>query len=308
MLHTNRREFLRAVIVGAVGASFTYRSVFAQAPQGITATKLSPDLVLLAGDGGNVALVVAGDSLMLIDGGLPDQADALIKAAAAVDTHKITTVFNTHWHFDHIGCNEPLGKAGAKIIAHENVKKRLSTRVTMEALNRTFEPLKPEGQPSQTFAQGGKMTFGKEALEYTHVNPAHTDGDSYVFFPGPNVLHTGDLQFTGAYPVIDYSTGGWLGGMVAAATAMLGVGDANTKVIPGHGPLSSKSDLKASRDMMAMVLDRLTPMVRQGKTPDEVVAAKPTKDLDEKWGKGFMMPDQFVRIAYVSIQRNGPKT
>ena len=151
------------------------------------------------------------------------------------------------------------------------------------------------------------MTFGKEALEYTHVDPSHTDGDSYVFFPGSNVLHTGDLQFTGAYPVIDYSTGGWLGGMIASANAMIKVGDANTKVIPGHGPLSSKADLKASHDMMSAVLDRLTPMLKAGKSPDEVVASKPTKDLDEKWGKGFMMPDVFVRVAYVSLQRHGPK-
>lgn len=306
MSHPSRREFLQAVIAGAVGATFTYRTVFGQgAPPPITATKLSPNVVLLSGDGGNVALVLASDGLMLIDGGLPERAADLLKAVTDVDSHKITTVFNTHWHFDHIGCNETLGKSGAKIIAHENVKKRLGTRITMEALNRTFEPLKPEGQPSQTFAKNGKMAFGKEQLEYAHVDPAHTDGDSYVFFPGPNVLHTGDLLFTGTYPVIDYSTGGWLGGMISAADTMMKVGDANTKIIPGHGALSTRADLKASHDMMATVRDRLAPLVKQGKGPDEVVASKPTKDLDEKWGKGFMTPDLFVRAAYVSMQRHG---
>jgi glyoxylase-like metal-dependent hydrolase (beta-lactamase superfamily II) len=305
MPYTNRREFLRAVITGGVGMSFTYRSAFGQAPQAVTATKLSPTLALLAGDGGNVALVIAADSLMMIDGGLPDRAADLAKAVAELDSHKVTTLFNTHWHFDHVGSNETLGKAGARIIAHENVKKRLGVRVTMEALNRTFEPLKPEGQPTETFAKRGKLTFGRESVEYVHVDPAHTDGDSYVFLPGPNVLHTGDLLFTGTYPVIDYSTGGWIGGMVAAADVMLTVGDARTRVIPGHGALSSKDDLKASRDMMATVRDRLLPLVRQGKSPDEVVASKPTKDLDEKWGKGFMTPDLFVRAAYVSLQRQG---
>jgi glyoxylase-like metal-dependent hydrolase (beta-lactamase superfamily II) len=306
MSHPSRREFLQAVVAGAVGATFTYRTAFGQgAPPPITATKLSPSVVLLSGDGGNVALVLAPDGLMLVDGGLPERAADLLKAVTDVDAHKITTVFNTHWHFDHIGCNETLGKSGAKIIAHENVKKRLGMRVTMEALNRTFEPLKPEGQPSQTFAKNGKMTFGKESIEYAHVDPAHTDGDSYVFFPGPNVLHTGDLLFTGTYPVIDYSTGGWLGGMIAAADTMMKVGDANTKIIPGHGALSTRADLKASHDMMSGVRDRLAPLVKQGKSPDEVVASKPTKDLDEKWGKGFMTPDLFVRAAYVSLQRHG---
>jgi cyclase len=306
MSHPTRRAFLQTVIAGTVGATFTYRTGFGQgAPPPITATKLSPSVILLSGDGGNVALVLASDGLMLVDGGLPERAADLLKAVTDVDAHKITTVFNTHWHFDHIGCNETLGKNGAKIIAHENVKKRLGMRVTMEALNRTFEPLKPEGQPSQTFAKNGKMTFGKEQLEYTHVDPAHTDGDSYVFFPGPNVLHTGDLLFTGTYPVIDYSTGGWLGGMIAAADTMMKVGDANTKIIPGHGALSTRADLKASHDMMSSVRDRLAPSVKQGKSPDEVVASKPTKDLDDKWGKGFMTPDLFVRAAYVSLQRHG---
>jgi cyclase len=306
MLYTSRREFLQTVIAGAVGATFTYRTAFGQgAPPSITATKLSPTLALLSGDGGNVAVVIAPDSLMLVDGGLPERAADLLKAVNTVDSHKITTVFNTHWHFDHIGLNETLGKDGAKIIAHENVKKRLGMRVTMEALNRTFEPLKPEGQPTQTFPRNGKMTFGKEPIEYSHVDPAHTDGDSYVFFPGANVMHTGDLLFTGTYPVIDYSTGGWLGGMIAAADTMMKVGDANTKVIPGHGAMSTKADLKASHDMMATVRDRLAPLVKQGKNPDEVVALKPTKDLDEKWGKGFMTPDLFVRAAYVSLQRHG---
>jgi glyoxylase-like metal-dependent hydrolase (beta-lactamase superfamily II) len=304
MSYTNRREFLQAVITGAVGLTFTDRPAFAQGAPPITATKLSPNLALLAGNGGNVAVVIASDSLMLVDGGLPDRAADMLKAIEQVDSHKVTTLFNTHWHFDHVGVNETLGRGGTKIIAHENVKKRLSMRITMEALNRTFEPLKPEGLPGQTFTKDGKMTFGREQLQYVHVDPAHTDGDSYVFFPGPNVLHTGDLLFSGTYPVIDYSTGGWLGGMIAAADAMLKVGDVQTRVIPGHGPLSSKDDLKSSRDMMATVNDRLAPLVKQGKSPDEVVASKPTKDLDDKWGKGFMTPDLFVRAAYVSLQRH----
>jgi cyclase len=304
---SNRRDFLRAVIGGAAGMTFAYRAYGQAAPQPITATKLSADLAVLAGDGGNVAIVIGPDGLMMIDGGLPNRVADLQKAITEVDAHKVRVLFNTHWHFDHTGSNETLGAAGAKIIAHENTKKWLSQKVTMEAFNRTFEPLKPEGIPTEVFSKGGKMSFGKEKIEYVHVAPAHTDSDAYVFLPGPNVLHTGDLLFSGFYPVIDYSTGGWIGGMVAAADAMLKVGDNKTRVVPGHGPLGTKDELKASRDMMHTVHERLETLSKQGKSVDEVLAAKPTKDLDEKWGKGLMNPENFVRVAYTSLSRHSQK-
>jgi cyclase len=302
----DRREFLRVLICGVAGASFSFEAFGQTTTTPIKATKLSDTLAMLSGDGGNVGLVVTDGGLMMIDGGLPDRANDLIKAASEVDSHKISVIFNTHWHFDHIGCNETLGKMGAKIIAHENVKKRLS--VKMEALNRTFDPLKPEGLPTQEFSKGGKMTFGKEKIEYMHIPTSHTDGDSYVFFPGPNVLHTGDMMFNGFYPVIDYWTGGWVGGMANAAAVMLKVSDAKTRVIPGHGPMASKDDLKATHDMLATVTQRLEKLVKEGKTVDEAVAAAPTKDFDGKWGQGMFKPDAWTKIAYTSVMRHQQKT
>ena len=313
---TNRREFIQAILTGAVGATFTYRSAEASrsffqgqnAPPPITATKISDDLVVLSGDGGNVAIVIGKDGLLMIDGGLPERSADLIKAVADVDSHRVATLFNTHWHFDHVGCNDALGKMGTKIVAHENVKKRLSERTTMEAANRTFDPLKPEGLPTETFTKGGKLTFGKQRLEYTHIPLAHTDGDAYVFFPQLNVLHTGDLLFNGTFPVIDYSTGGWIGGMATACEALGKVGDANTKIIPGHGPMAAKADLKASHDMLAAIHDRVAAMVKAGKTVEEAVAAKPTAEFDEKFGRGARRPDQFAQVAYTSIVRHQKKT
>lgn len=299
---TARRDFLRTISLAAVGTSIAYPALGQGAPS-IVATKLSPTLVLLSGNGGNVALVLGANGLLMVDGGLPDNAAAMLKAVASQDTHPVTTVFNTHWHFDHIGCNETLGKMGAKIIAHENTKKHLGERVVMEALNRTFEPLQPQGRPVETFSARGALTFDKERIEYVHVNQAHTDGDAYVRFTGPNVLHTGDLLFKDTYPVIDYSTGGWIGGMAAACGAMYKACDPQTRVIPGHGALGSRDDLKASQDMLATVHDRLLPMAKQGRSVDEVVKGAPTKDLDAKWGKGFMTPENFVRAAYTSLLR-----
>jgi cyclase len=305
---TNRREFLTALAGGAAGLSLTYRALGQNAPPPIKATKLSENLAVMMGDGGNVGVIISPDGLMMIDGGVPDRAGDLMKAIhEQVDAHKVTTLFDTHWHFDHVGSNESLGSAGAKIIAQENVKKRLSVKTTMEANGRTFDPLKPEGLPTQEFDKGGKMTFGKEKLEYVHIPTAHTDGDSYVFFPGSNVLHTGDMMFNGFYPVIDYSTGGWVGGMANAAAIMLKVGDAQTKIIPGHGPLGSKDDLKMTHDMLATIAQRMEKMHKEGKSVEEVVAAAPTKDFDDKFGKGMFKPDAWTKIAYTSVIRHNQK-
>lgn len=307
---SDRRDFLRALIAAPAGLALSFRALGQQpAPAPIEATRLSPSLALVSGDGGNIAIVIAEDGLMMIDGGFADRSAELLRTASErVDAHRFRAVFNTHWHLDHVGCNEVLGRSGAKIIAHENVKKRLSTKIVMEALNRTVEPLQPEGLPTETFTGGGTMRFGTEKIEYATVPPAHTDGDSYLFFPSSNVLHTGDLLFNGTYPFIDYSTGGWIGGMVAAAGRLLKVGDSKTRIIPGHGPLASRDDLHASHDMLAAVYERLASMAKQGKTVEEVVAAAPTKDFDEKWGGKSKKGDAFVRIAYTGILRNGPRT
>jgi cyclase len=140
-------------------------------------------------------------------------------------------------------------------------------------------------------------------VEFTPVPPAHTDGDAFLFFPEVNILHTGDLLFNGTYPLIDYSTGGWIGGMAAAGDRLLEIGDARTRIIPGHGPMATKEDLKASRDMLAAVHDRLEKFRKEGKSAKEVVAAAPTKDFDGRFGKG-MKPDQFVEIAYTGLLRH----
>ena len=178
---------------------------------------------------------------MMIDGGAAAYATALQKMIAEdIRPQKIQILFNTHWHWDHVGSNELLGGKGTAILAQENTRTRLTEKIFVEVWNTTIEPLKPEGLPSKTFRDGGKMSFGKEKVEYVHVPLAHTDGDAYVFFPEANVLHTGDLFMNGMYPTIDYTTGGWIGGMASALDKLLMIGDEKTAIIPGHGPLASK--------------------------------------------------------------------
>jgi cyclase len=305
---STRREFFAALASGAAGLSISGKAFGQAAPPPIKATKLTDRIAVMAGDGGNVGVILSDDGVMMIDGGYPERAGELLGAVhEQVDAHPVRILFDTHWHFDHIGCNETLGAKGAKIMAQENVKKRLSVKTTIEAMNRSFDPLKPEGLPTQEFPKGGKMTFGKEKIEYQHIATAHTDGDTYLFFPEANILHTGDMLFNGYYPVIDYSTGGWVGGMAHAAEAMAKLCDGKTRVIPGHGPLGSKEDLKTTGEMLAAVTQRLEKMIKEGKSADEAVAAAPTKDFDQKFGHGAFKPDAWTRIAYTSIQRHSQK-
>lgn len=308
-LRSSRREFFAALAGGAAGLSISFRAYGQAAPTPIKATKLADRISMLGGDGGNIGVIVSGDGLMMVDGGYANRAGELLGIIhEQVDAHAVKLLFDTHWHLDHVGCNETLGAQGVKIMAQENVKKRVSVTTTSEALNRTFDALKPEGWPTQEFPKGGKMSFGKEKVEYVHVPTAHTDGDTYLFFPESNILHTGDLFFHGYYPVIDYSTGGWVGGMAHAAEVMLQKCDAKTKIIPGHGALATKDDLKQTADMLSAVTERLQKLIKEGKSADEAVAAAPTKDFDEKFGKGAFKPDAWTRIAYTSIQRHSSKS
>jgi len=299
-----RRDFLGSLLGGAAGLSLARRGFGQAAPTPIQATKLTGHIALLSGDGGNIGLIAAEDGLLMIDGGYANRALELQKAVAERDTHPVKLLFNTHWHGDHVGSNELLGKAGVKIVAHQNAKFWLGRKVTMEAFNSTVEPLKPEGLPTKTFIDGGKITFGKEKIEYKWFPNAHTDNDTWLFFPAANVLQTGDLFFSGAYPVIDYSTGGWIGGMAEALDKLLKVGDAQTRIIPGHGPLSSKGDMQASRDMLHTVYDRLDTFSKKGASLDNVLKANPVADLEPKWGQGFLNGERFLRMAYPSIAKH----
>jgi cyclase len=285
--------------------AFHARRLFGQgAPAPIQSTKLTDRLYIFQGDGGNVAILTSPEGHFMVDGGLAERAADLAAAIAQVNKKPVTQLFDTHWHVDHVGSNVLLGQSGAKIIASDNTRTRLSSKQTMEIFHRTFEPLPAAGIPGVTFHSAGKIEFAGETIEYTPVAPAHTDGDTYLFFREANVLHTGDLLFNGFYPVIDYSSKGWLGGMAAAADQMLKTVDAKTRVVPGHGPIGTQADLAAFRDMATTLNDRFVALVKQGKTMDEIVAAKPTRDLDDKWSKGMLKPDQFVAMAVTSITRH----
>jgi len=296
-----RRAFLEALMTGAAGLTITWPAFGqGQAPPPITATKLTDRIAVLSGAGGNVGVLVGTDGLLLIDGGIANRAMDIVAAATQISPRAVQVLFNTHYHFDHVGSNELLGARGVRIIAHENVKTRLMTTFENPAMGRRMDALAPAGLPTQTFARNGSLTFGADRIEYTHTVPAHTDGDAFVFFPAANVLHTGDLFWTGRYPVVDYSVGGSLAAMAATLEQLDKVGDANTRIIPGHGaPGATKAEMRQIREVWLTINQRLEDHARQGRSADEVVAATPTRDFDMRIG--VTAPESFVRQAFGGV-------
>ncbi len=312
----NRREWLR--ITAALGAgALIPRSVRGRALQqqqqdqlaafraqiGATPIKtqaLSDNLTLLSGPGGNVVVLYGADGLVVVDTFVAPawpKLDEQLKALGG----PVKTVINTHWHFDHTDNNAPFHAAGAMVVAHENTKKRMGTPQRMEMLKLDFPPSPAEALPQSVFKDGWKHEANGEKLEVTHVAPAHTDTDVIVRYEKANVLHAGDTYFNGRYPLVDWSTGGRIDGMIEASNKLLGLADANTKIVPGHGPLAAKADLQKYHAMLVTARDRVKKLKAAGKSLDEAIAAKPFTDLDGDWGGGRYKGDDFVKIVYLSL-------
>ena len=268
----------------------------------IQAQPLTDNITLLSGPGGNVVVLNGADGKLMGDTFVQPAWPHLKDALDAIGKAPIKTAIDTHWHFDHSDNNASLRAAGATLVAHENTKKRMSETHTLAVLNLTFEPSPVAALPQQTFSQTHKITMNGENVSLVHIPPAHTDSDIYIHFPRrATFLQTGDIFFNGMFPYIDDETGGSVSGMIAGATKLLAVADANTKIVPGHGALGNKADLMKYRDMLGTARDRLQKLKSSGKTVQEAVAAKPLDDLDPLWGKGLFNSDTFIQIAYPAL-------
>lgn len=298
----NRTQFGFVVSIAlALVASATYaQGDFSKVR--IVTEKLSDTTYMMTGAGGNLGLSIGDDAVFLIDDQYAPLTPRIQAAIAALTAKPVKFVLNTHWHSDHTGGNENIGKAGALIVAHENVRKRLSAAGLIEFFGMTTPPSPKAALPVVTFTQD--LTFhinGDEVAAY-YVPRAHTDGDAIVHFRNSDVIHAGDTFFSKSYPFIDTSSGGTVDGVIAAADRMLALAGDKTKIIPGHGPLANRADLKAYRDMLATVAARIKAQIRDGRKLDEVIASKPTAEFDEAWGKGYFQPQKWVEMLYKNLQ------
>ncbi len=267
----------------------------------IQTDRLAEGIYMLTGSGGNIGVCVGDDGVLMIDSQYAGLTDKIRAAIAAISDKPIRFLINTHWHSDHTDGNENLAKGGAVIFAHENVRKRMSTS---QSIFGNEVPASPKAAlPVVTFDQRMTLHLNGYEVELFYIPYAHTDGDIVVYFTEPDVLHTGDIYFEGMYPFIDISSGGSIDGMIKAVDQVLDMIDGDTIIIPGHGPRSNKEKLTGYRKMLVTIRERVAQYVKEGKTLEDIQAAKPTQEFDAAMGQGFLNGEQFVGIVYDSLKK-----
>jgi cyclase len=259
---------------------------------------LTRGVYMLQGSGGNIGVSVGDDAVFLVDDQFAPLTPKILAAIAAITPKPVRFVLNTHWHFDHTGGNENLGRAGALIVAHDNVRKRMSTDQFIEAINRR-EPASPKGAlPVVTFTDAVTFHINGDSVVATHVPPAHTDGDAIVHFVKANVIHMGDVFHNTGLPFVDRSSGGSIDGVIGTADRVLSIANAETKIIPGHGPVADRARLKAWRDAIAALRDRARAAVAAGQTVEQLLAANITAPYAKDWPGGH---ERFVRTLHQEL-------
>ena len=303
---------MNRVGVAAVATIMTLAGpVFAQQPAAppppdfskveIKTTDLGDNIYMLEGQGGNITVAVGKDGIIMVDGQYAPLHDKIKAAIEAISNKPIKYLINTHFHGDHTGGNELFAKGGVTIVAQVNVKNRLAAGTSNGLTGAKTPPAPPAALPSDTYTNFSKIRLEGRIADLKHIANAHSDGDTYVWFKTANVLSTGDTFTNGRYPNIDFANGGNIGGMIAAADAYLKLVNARTKIVPGHGPLADRAALIEYRAMLISAHDRMAKLVKEGKSEDDVVAAKPFADFDAKWAPTELASKNFVRVVYHSL-------
>lgn len=269
----------------------------------IQTLKLNDTTYMLLGAGGNIGLSAGEDAVFLIDDQFAPLAPKIKAAVARITSKPVQFLLNTHFHYDHTGGNEAFGKDGALIVAHDNVRRRMSTEQLIALAGNTSRQAASPKVALPVVTVAGELSFhiNGEEVHAFHAPRAHTDGDLIVHFRKGDIVHMGDIFFNGFYPFIDSSSGGTADGVVAAVDRVLALTSDKTRVIPGHGPLASKADLQAYRDMLASVTQRIKDLRLRGQTEAQIRAARPAAEFDAKFGGGFIKPEQFVQMMLGAI-------
>jgi cyclase len=304
----DRRQFMQRAISGVVGCAWGASALGAEPFSAVSRSavgstiklvNLADDLVMISGAGGNVVtLGNAASGVLMVDTGAAEHTAALLDAVEAMTgTRRVTTAFNTHWHWDHTGGNEVLTKAGTSIRAQAFTRQWLMTSIFVPWQDRLYPRRPAAAVPSIGFYGDGKLQHAGQEIAWGHLWQAHTDGDIYLHFPKQNVLVVGDLLSVGRYPILDYTTNGWIGGMADANRKLLTLCNDETRIVPGTGPLQAKADLQAHSDMLAAVRPILVKGIKAGGNGDDFIQQQLTRDFDAKWGD----PKLFLQNAYLGL-------
>ena len=288
-------------------------AAFAQQPAGppvgpdwskieVKTTDLGNRTYMLEGQGGNVTVAAGNDGVIMVDGQFAPMHDKLKAAIAAVSPQPIKFLVNTHHHGDHVGGNAAFTADGAVVVAHANLRDIMAKGGTNNVSMQPVAPASGAALPAKTYTDAMTVDVKGRAAQLKHTANAHTGGDTYIYFADANVLSTGDVVSLGRYPNIDYLNGGSVKGMIAAVDAYIALSNDNTKVVPGHGPVSSKAQLIEYRTMLVTARDRMAKLIAEGKSLDDVYAAKPYADFDAKLSANEQMAKNFMRVVYSSLK------
>jgi len=247
---------------------------------------------VIRGQGGNIGVSVGADGVFMIDDQFAPATQAILDQIKTVTDQPVRFLVNTHFHRDHTGGNENLGKAGVLIFAHDNVRARLLSADAPKA-----------ALPVVTFNDATTFHMNGQTVRVFHTANAHTDGDAMIHFEEADVIHMGDTFFNGFYPFIDAKSGGSVDGVFAAIDTVLALADDDTVIVPGHGPVGDRADLLAYREMLTKARDGIRPLIADGRSVEDIVAAKPLAALDDQWGGGFLNPERFLRVMHAALTK-----
>ena len=309
----SRRNFIAVAGYTAAAVAFAPRFLFAgskgivptmtdaASKATITTYPLRRNISVLEGSGGNIAVLTGKDGKLLVDSGFTVSKPRIVEALNRLSSDPIAQLLNTHWHTDHTDGNAWVHDAGAKITAHLNTKKHLSTSTRVEGWEWTFPPAPSGAIPSVVFDDEHRLQHNDTNIRLKYYGPAHTDSDVSVVFEEADVIHVGDTWWNGIYPFVDYSTGGSIDGMIRAVEQNLRAITDKTIVIPGHGPIGKKAGLTEFRDMLVTIRNNVATLKKQGKSLSETVAAKPTAAYDAKYGQFLITPPFFTTLVYSGV-------
>jgi cyclase len=294
------KQYLLSIVV-AVSLSISSQSFAQQSPIKIEASQLADNIYMITGQGGNIGLLTGAEGSFLVDDQFAPLTEKIIEVVKSVGGDLPRFLINTHYHGDHTGGNENLGKAGTLIMAHHAVRERLVNGSYIGAFDMKSGPADKAALPTVTYSENMHVHINGETIRIIHVPSAHTDGDSFVVFEDANIVHAGDIFFNGFFPFIDEANGGSVRGVIAGADMMLALTDADSQIIPGHGPLASREDLQAYRDMLATAYERLLKLKNQGVSVEDAITKAPLKDLEADWSGGIFTADKWIGIVYSAV-------